>query len=928
VGDGAVGGGGSFSEAGATGGIGGGGIDAPIGTGTAVNGDSCASGSDCQTGNCVGGLCCDKECKDACYACAQLYTGKSDGTCAAVGSGQKDPHAVCVNETATKECGSDGTCDGAGACRKGGTDQVCATAFCTGAMFTPTSTCDGKGACKTVTALDCGTAPCDINDGCRSACATDKDCSGGYCNATTQRCAAQKINGDTCSSTNECSSGFCVDGVCCEKACTDKCMACSSSLTTAKSGICSAVKVGTDPHDSCAADTTNECGLDGTCDGAGACRIAGKDHGCKPATCTDGSFIHAATCDGKGVCGAPLSESCGAFTCDPTNGCQKACTADTDCTGKSYCDATTKTCTAQKDNGKACAAGKECTSTNCVDGMCCNSKCDGTCNSCKKDHTNVADGTCASVVTGKDPYNSCQDETAINACGNTGNCDGTGACQKVDKSKTCGTASCNSATFTPASMCDGLGVCKPGSKTDCGQYQCSITTGCLTTCQTDADCSTSTYCDSTKVCSPKKKPGEACVGTDGTKCTTSNCVDGVCCTTNTCQSCYACNINGNGTCAASGSGTADLRGVCKAGTTACGQDGKCDGSGNCTYSPALSATCSPTTCSVSTKTTHTCDASHSCAETPSACSNSLKCNSAGTDCLPSCTSNSDCLGGYYCAGGTCQKQLDLGTTCTTGTQCGSGNCVDGFCCDGPCSGICQSCSATPGKCTNTASPHPNKSCPTCQSCSNGTCQAVSSGTACYGGVCNSAQSCVPCTQNASCTTGIGECQTGSVDCSSGAVVCTPSNKGNGISCGSGPTCSGGTKSYGQWTCQGGTCTQPTYTPCQSTGCNTSTGLCNAACGTGGTAGPVICGSSCCGSAQTCYNGGCCSPTSCSGRCSGTDNCGNNCPNNCGSYACYNGSCCTNPISCTGRCSGTDNCGTSCPTTCQRFDFAVSTGSSW
>jgi hypothetical protein len=627
---------------------------ASVDGGGSKNGATCTANSDCPSGYCVDGLCCESACKGTCYSCAQLYTGKPDGTCASVGAGKKDPAASCVDQTATNQCGSDGTCDGAGACRKVGTDHVCATASCNSSTFTPTSTCDGKGACNVVTSQDCGSSTCDAVDGCRTVCATDKDCpTTSYCNATTKRCAAKKIAGDACTLASECTSGYCADGVCCNTDCSGKCMACSGSLTTQRSGICSAVKVGTDPHDSCAVDTTNQCGADGTCDGAGACRMTGSDHVCATASCNAGIFTHAAACDGKGICATATSESCGAFTCSAVNGCQKSCAADTDCTGQSYCDTGTKTCTTKKDNGAVCTAAAQCTSSNCVDGMCCNGKCDGLCSSCKKAHTNVADGTCASVNAGLDPYNSCQDESATNKCGNTGMCDGTGACQKSNKTQTCGTAACSGNLYTPASMCDGLGTCKAGSQTNCGNFQCSPATGCLTICTTNSDCSSATYCDlslAKPVCSPKLGPGSAC-GTDANKCGTGRCVDGVCCNTDCTTSCYACNVTGNaGTCSPVTSGTVDPKAVCKAAGTTCGQNGTCAANGICYVATVgtTGADCT-TKCSGATLTINSCDGKGSCMGTSAACSNNLICAASGTACKNNCTGDSDCTGGMVCA---------------------------------------------------------------------------------------------------------------------------------------------------------------------------------------------------------------------------------------------------------------------------------------
>src|SRR5262249_21872911 len=66
------------------------------------------------------------------------------------------------------------------------------------------------------------------------------------------------------------------------------------------------------------------------------------------------------------------------------------CTTDADCASGFYCAA--GSCTAKKANGVACTGANQCTSGNCVDGVCCNSACGGACDAC-----NLAGsvGTCA-----------------------------------------------------------------------------------------------------------------------------------------------------------------------------------------------------------------------------------------------------------------------------------------------------------------------------------------------------------------------------------------------------------------------------------------------------------------------------------------------------------------------------------------------------
>ena len=77
--------------------------------------DPSSAGSDCQSGNCVDGFCCDTACKSLCTACSNAKTGAANGKCAPVKAGI-DPDNECATE-ATSTCGRDGTCDGSGACR-------------------------------------------------------------------------------------------------------------------------------------------------------------------------------------------------------------------------------------------------------------------------------------------------------------------------------------------------------------------------------------------------------------------------------------------------------------------------------------------------------------------------------------------------------------------------------------------------------------------------------------------------------------------------------------------------------------------------------------------------------------------------------------------------------------------------------------------
>lgn len=83
-----------------------------------AQGASCDLSSECETGSCVDGVCCNSSCVAGCMACTKALTGKADGACAAVSLGTDD--GSCRKESAV--CGQDGACNGAGGCLS---DETC-----------------------------------------------------------------------------------------------------------------------------------------------------------------------------------------------------------------------------------------------------------------------------------------------------------------------------------------------------------------------------------------------------------------------------------------------------------------------------------------------------------------------------------------------------------------------------------------------------------------------------------------------------------------------------------------------------------------------------------------------------------------------------------------------------------------------------------
>lgn len=202
-----------------------------------AQGQACSTNAECASSACRDEVCCDTACDGPCEACANVHTSVADGTCAPVLAGA-DPDDDC--ETAAGEtCGNDGSCDGAGSCRKHGSNQVCVNAACSGSSYLEARTCDGGGACAPATPMPCGEFPCS-EAGCEKPCAAPGDCpNGSYC-ATSKICRNQLTDGTACSASTECRSGFCVDGVCCKSGCGLACQACSNAATGLANGECAA----------------------------------------------------------------------------------------------------------------------------------------------------------------------------------------------------------------------------------------------------------------------------------------------------------------------------------------------------------------------------------------------------------------------------------------------------------------------------------------------------------------------------------------------------------------------------------------------------------------------------------------------------------------------------------------------------------------
>lgn len=270
----------------------------------------------CESGFCIDGVCCDR-------ACA--------------------PDEAC--SAALKASGDDGTCGGA----KGATDG---------------SPCEEDEACTSGHCIDgvCCNRECNAAEACSEALKVSG--ADGSCGE-----AKTAIAGADCTSEETCTSGYCVDGVCCNTRCDELCEACTAGLKgSGDDGRCGVIEAGTDPENECDDDGAATCRQNGWCDGRGACdlyadgecqaEVCDDARDCASGFCVDGVCCDSA-CDGEceacvaskkgggkdGVCG-PAPEGT-----DPDGECKNQAS----CEDKPLCDGAGRCRCMAADTGPTCA---------------------------------------------------------------------------------------------------------------------------------------------------------------------------------------------------------------------------------------------------------------------------------------------------------------------------------------------------------------------------------------------------------------------------------------------------------------------------------------------------------------------------------------------------------------------------------------------
>jgi hypothetical protein len=951
-----------------------------------ATGTTCSRATMCLSKSCADGYCCDTACASGCDTCNQPG---ALGTCSVAPQGTTGSPScgtfVCDGQSAScpSSCSSQlqcpaGTYCGGGSCLAQLTngaacstsgqclfgncvDNFCCNSACGGGcdVCAKSLGATNNGACTVLPASSpgtCGAYACSGSSAsCPTTCAADNQCNAlDYCDAT-GHCAPNQALGATCDHDRQCNSNHCADGVCCSSACSGACDFCSVAHGSGTDGICTGVS-GSVGSPSCApflcsgaASCPATCTGDSQCSTGAYCAanqtcqytqtngaICARDGQCQSSHCADGFCCNSAcggSCDScaaslgasrNGTCttvaaGSLGTPSCAPYTCDGTStSCDPACNADTDCASGNYCTSS-HLCVAAQPNGLQCTRDRQCGTGHCADGFCCNSACGGSCDFCAASLGASGNGTCTNVAgaAGAPSCNLyvCQAATAScpGSCANDAQCSASaycsnGACvaKRVNGTQCNATDQCSSGSCVEGVCCNTacsgacdtclalLGASADGACTtspagavgspSCNPFVCDgASTTCPGTCKLDSDCISSAYCSS-GACLAKRAIAVSCTASN--QCSSNFCADGVCCVSACDGACDSCNLPGTrGTCSADPAG--------QPGDPSCG---------------------------------------------------AYVCDGATTTCPASCTRESQCSAGNTCVNKSCQPKVPNGQACSTSQLCQSGSCVDGVCCDKPCGGGCDVCSASLGASSDgTCTVLPAGAAGPASSCGTYTCDGASAGcpTSCNsdancvtGDFCNAARRCVPrqldgsaCTSTDQCGSGFcvdGVCcdtactdQCASCNLAPSAGTCTPTKgqpMGSRQSClNSGTTCGGLCDGVHTATCAfAGTSTVCSAAKCNVANESLAAALCD---GTGACqpSSPVACGAfacvagQCLGSCQSdadCIDGHVCD----GGACIQKRTQGQVCTKNsvCTTGSCVSGFCCES--ACSGSCARCDTAG--------------------
>lgn len=319
-------------------------------TAVAVCGNGFVSGSEaCDDGNSMSGDGCDASCKKE--------FGQTCSNNAQCGSG------FCDSSGNMCACDDDADCPMGQNCNLVSNPNVCVIPSCGNSLIDPGETCDdgnqtnGDGCDVNCQPTGCGNGIVTSGEGCDDGNTNNGDgCDAG--------CLFELGRGCLLAAT--CSSGFCVDGVCCEVAscfAMDQCHDAGTCQTG--TGLCSnpGKTDGSSCNDSDACTQSDTCQA-GTCMGANpvTCLALDQCHevgACNPATgmCSDPKKMDGSSCNDGDAC--TPSDTCQSGTCTGEN--PVGCSAIDECHVAGTCNSMTGLCSMPpKADGTPCTNNGTC----------------------------------------------------------------------------------------------------------------------------------------------------------------------------------------------------------------------------------------------------------------------------------------------------------------------------------------------------------------------------------------------------------------------------------------------------------------------------------------------------------------------------------------------------------------------------------------
>jgi hypothetical protein len=281
-------------------------------------GEVCDEDSDCESGHCDNGFCCN------------------DGICCRI-----------VDDCPTLPGGSIATCDDRATCQGSRGEALCTDNVCSTRAGVPDDSACGTDleadTCGFFRSVFCTGAVDQPTPRCATTCGSDADCDdGAHCDTV---CVPDLADGDACDESSDCASAHCSSNICCRSGdCCRGAVDCPSSYSSAP--LC-------ETPTACQGDRNAATCTDFVC---GTITNVPDDSACTAAILAD-------------ECGPYPSLRCNGEADQPVPSCATGCTADAECDAAAHCDG--GACVPDLPDGRMCDEPSDCVGNHCQNGFCC-----------------------------------------------------------------------------------------------------------------------------------------------------------------------------------------------------------------------------------------------------------------------------------------------------------------------------------------------------------------------------------------------------------------------------------------------------------------------------------------------------------------------------------------------------------------------------